>query len=393
MPTRLLFAFLGAVACIVASLLAESSFARADLSQTLDDRIGRVLIFRSDIARRLEHAGGKSGDIQISLAWNGPNDLDLEVQDPFGEWVYYRHRKSKSGGELDVDANGGGPTTNEPVENVYWPFGRAPRGVYTIEVHHFADWGGGEPTHYRVVVLDHGNLHQFTGTIMPLERKTIYRLTTGDRATVLKGLASSLLRAMLVTGAWSMLLGALLSAALSGGQQLLWRRRYGRPLMPPRRLGKIVLCATGIGLLAGVCGQLLFSLLGYLYSTWPVLVGRIAGWALLGLIIGRGLAQWVPNLPRRAAAMAGALAGAIGACCFMAALGNGSDLLGRLYAAGLLGLMIGFLICLVIEPLDELDQEYLEPDPFVMQSFRLRANRGAAAGSLRGHRAPRNPHS
>ncbi len=52
---------------------------------------------------------------------------------------------------------------------------------------------------------------------------------------------------------------------------------------------------------------------------------------------------------------------------------------------------LGFLINLDIEPLDELDEEFLETEPFTMPTYRLRAYRGASAGRLRGQRAPRSP--
>src|SRR5579871_4739075 len=180
MRYRLLFAFLGAIACMLASLLAETAFSRADLSQTLDDRIGRVLIFRSDIARRLENAGGKTGDIEIALAWNNHNDLDLSCIDPRGERIFYGHKHSLSGGELDVDANFQPPYTNEPVENIYWPFGRAPRGRYTVQINHYENHGGLDPTVYRVVVLERGHLRQFQGVIWPKEFKTIYQFDTSN---------------------------------------------------------------------------------------------------------------------------------------------------------------------------------------------------------------------
>jgi hypothetical protein len=391
MRFRLLFAFLGAIACLLASLLAEAVFTRADLSQTLDDRVGRVLIFRSDIARRLEKVGGKTGDIEVTLAWNSHNDLDLSCVDPHGERIFYGHKHSRSGGELDVDANFLAPFTDEPVENIYWPFGHALKGLYTIQINHYENHSGNEPTPYRVVVLERGHLHQFRGVIWPKETKTIYQFDTSTSGSAWNSLAVSLLRAALVTGFWSLLLATLLALALTGGQQWFWQRRYGQPLVTLKRLGIIVLCGALVGLAAGTLGQLLFSLISYLHSEWPVLIGRALGWALLGLVIGRALAQWVPNLPPRAAAVAGLLAGALGACGFMAALGAGSDLLGRLLAAGLLGLVIGFLINLDIEPLDELEEEYLQPEPFTMQTYRLRAYRGASAGSLRGQRAPRKP--
>ncbi|MEO2032545.1 MAG: hypothetical protein ABGZ35_10715, partial [Planctomycetaceae bacterium] len=48
----------------------------------------------SDVGDRLDSAGAKSGDVQISLAWNNGNDLDLHVIAPSGERIYYSHKQS-----------------------------------------------------------------------------------------------------------------------------------------------------------------------------------------------------------------------------------------------------------------------------------------------------------
>jgi hypothetical protein len=77
------------------------------------------------------------GDVQTTLRWNGAADLDLHVFDPSGEEIYYRNTISASGGRLDHDANAdcNGPADDDnPVENVYWPTGKAPRGTYTVVV-------------------------------------------------------------------------------------------------------------------------------------------------------------------------------------------------------------------------------------------------------------------
>lgn len=78
-----------------------------------------------EFAQRLEKAGAKSGDVQITLIWFNRNDLDLHCVDPMKEHIFFGHRRSRSGGELDVDMNVTGESTR-PVENIYWPKGRAP---------------------------------------------------------------------------------------------------------------------------------------------------------------------------------------------------------------------------------------------------------------------------
>ena len=76
-----------------------------------------------------------TGDVQVTLRWASPVDLDLQVVDPDGADINYSTRTSPSGGELDRDANYPCSTTPAaPVENIFWPVGSAPDGSYRIEV-------------------------------------------------------------------------------------------------------------------------------------------------------------------------------------------------------------------------------------------------------------------
>ncbi|HJM18242.1 MAG TPA: hypothetical protein QF703_01780 [Candidatus Thalassarchaeaceae archaeon] len=84
---------------------------------------------------RLEREGAKRGSVQISLMWDNWNDLDLHVITPSGEHVYHDNRKSKCGGELDIDMNFK-PTSKTPVENVVWTE-TPPPGVYRVGIRHF----------------------------------------------------------------------------------------------------------------------------------------------------------------------------------------------------------------------------------------------------------------
>ena len=79
---------------------------------------------------------GQTGALAFRLRWQGPQDIDLYVEEPNGEVIYYGNRTSSTGGELDVDANAGcsGPDP-DPTENIFWPEGMAPAGTY----HFWAD--------------------------------------------------------------------------------------------------------------------------------------------------------------------------------------------------------------------------------------------------------------
>ncbi len=87
-----------------------------------------------------EGCGYSSGNIQITLAWQGGADLDMYVTDPAGETISYSHRRSASGGHLDQDARGqcNASQANNTIENVYWNQPNPPRGTYNVQVHYWA---------------------------------------------------------------------------------------------------------------------------------------------------------------------------------------------------------------------------------------------------------------
>ena len=97
-----------------------------------------------------------SGDVQVTVRWTGGPDVDLHVIDPNGEEIYYQHKKSASGGELDVD-----DTTGTGPENIFWPPHAAPLGQYVVRVVLFK----GESAAWRVRVLLDGRTKTFSGVL------------------------------------------------------------------------------------------------------------------------------------------------------------------------------------------------------------------------------------
>ena len=88
-----------------------------------------------DVRRAAEH-GAHTGKLQIILAWEDRNDLDLHVLCPDGGELSYNSRQA-CGGELDVDANGDARTAGaSPVENVY--FQEPGPGTYRVVVDPYA---------------------------------------------------------------------------------------------------------------------------------------------------------------------------------------------------------------------------------------------------------------
>jgi|GEM_PF-597702 len=117
-----------------------------------EDGGGRETPDEQSFDERLDREGGESGEITVTLAWEGRDDLDLHVRCPDGRTIYYGNRQA-CGGELDVDMNAGSPMSEEPVENVFWPEGAAASGRYAVIVDNFYGRDSGQvATPFRVRV-------------------------------------------------------------------------------------------------------------------------------------------------------------------------------------------------------------------------------------------------
>ena len=104
-----------------------------------------------------------TGDVQVTLSWDANADVDLHVVDPAGEEVFYAHRRSASGGELDLDSNAGCAIDGVRNENITWPVGQAPRGQYIVRVDYWSSCGV-QQTNYTVRVNSAGNVQLFSGS-------------------------------------------------------------------------------------------------------------------------------------------------------------------------------------------------------------------------------------
>ncbi len=103
-----------------------------------------------------------SGDPQVSLSWDSDTDLDLHVIEPQadgqsgGEEIFFGHRNSASGGELDLDSNPACNLDQINNENVYWPLGSAPDGEYIIKIDLWSpcdSFNNNIDTNWRLTVL------------------------------------------------------------------------------------------------------------------------------------------------------------------------------------------------------------------------------------------------
>ncbi|MEW4490195.1 hypothetical protein AB1L42_19075 [Thalassoglobus sp. JC818] len=119
------------------------------------------------IGNRRTLAGGKQGEVTISLIWDTFDDLDLHVWNANGHHVWFGHRESKDG-MLDVDANII-PTTDEPIENYFEE--KAHSGYYRFSVDLYR-WRSNKPVEYTLGVWVRGRERLYRGRVMT-EMKTV----------------------------------------------------------------------------------------------------------------------------------------------------------------------------------------------------------------------------
>lgn len=134
-----------------------------------------------------------TGDISFRLLWDGTADLDLHAEDPFGRHVgthmnyvgvtdpearsrqfaeYQRLDEELSHlphGVLDIDCNADPERMcKRPIENMFWPKGTAPRGIYQVWVHHFQNVTGDGAVNYELEIRRGERVMQtIRGTVGP----------------------------------------------------------------------------------------------------------------------------------------------------------------------------------------------------------------------------------
>lgn len=89
------------------------------------------------------------GEPRFTLTWNNDDDIDLHVEDPCGNEIYYGNKTATCEGfigTLDVDDGAGSPATGGP-ENIYWEEGSAPKGEYRIWAYFFKAHGAVDSAH------------------------------------------------------------------------------------------------------------------------------------------------------------------------------------------------------------------------------------------------------
>ncbi|MEO8201496.1 MAG: hypothetical protein ABI679_13295 [Gemmatimonadota bacterium] len=117
------------------------------------------------LARNVTMIQVGAGDVQVSVAWDAPTDVDLHVTDPSSEEIYFGNKTSASGGTLDLDSNAACTIDNVNNENVTWPVGGAPTGQYSVNLVYWSACSQAA-SNYTVTIVVRGQAPQvFSGTL------------------------------------------------------------------------------------------------------------------------------------------------------------------------------------------------------------------------------------
>jgi hypothetical protein len=130
---------------------------------------------------RLSAAGAKSGDVQISLAWDTVDDIDLHVSYTPGNGIvdninWMNRTGSISMGILDIDMNANSAfVSNTPVENIFWPPNSSPNGFFSVYVHFYRSWTGNTRVPVMVRVKNQEEIKEFRViTALHAQRHLVY---------------------------------------------------------------------------------------------------------------------------------------------------------------------------------------------------------------------------
>ena len=138
-----------------------------DLNLQLIDSDGRIgAVFGHELG--LGIVG--TSDLQVSLSWDTPTDVDLHLVEPNGDEVYWGNDVSMAGGVLDLDSNAGCGIDNINNENItYADDPPPPPGEYIVRVDFWSNCEDDLPANYTVTTNVCGERTVYTGSFSPTE--------------------------------------------------------------------------------------------------------------------------------------------------------------------------------------------------------------------------------
>ena len=108
-----------------------------------------------------------TGEVQVSVSWDTPTDVDIWLIEPDGTRIFWAATQSAAGGQLDLDSNPACFLDNINNENITYEDGTPPSGEYSVVVDYFSDCGVAGDTNYLVTVRVNGSISTFSGIFVP----------------------------------------------------------------------------------------------------------------------------------------------------------------------------------------------------------------------------------
>lgn len=100
-----------------------------------------------------------TGQLQVSLSFSNDKDIDLHLVEPNGAHIYYGHRTSSNGGELDLDSNPGCSIDGINNENItYGEDAYIEPGTYKVYAVMYSNCDATIATDYVVTVTYGGRM-------------------------------------------------------------------------------------------------------------------------------------------------------------------------------------------------------------------------------------------
>jgi Ca-activated chloride channel family protein len=152
---------------------------------------------------------------------------------------------------------------------------------------------------------------------------------------------------VLIIGIWTALLATGTSAALLIRQNQLMRR----PAIVKDQLITVSRRSLIVGMIAGCLGQFIFAqmLPANDAAPWLGKLAQIISLSAMGAMLGWGMSGFIPNLPRKPAALAGLAGGFLGGAVLIGLAAGGLEFGGRFLGAFILGFCIGLMVAIVEE--------------------------------------------
>lgn len=101
--------------------------------------------------------------LQASLNWSHPVDLDIHVETPEGDDIYWANRTGPNGGQLDLDSNAGCSIDGINNENITWSSTAPTAGNYVVRLNLWSACNEPGPFPYVITTTVNGNSEVFVG--------------------------------------------------------------------------------------------------------------------------------------------------------------------------------------------------------------------------------------